>query len=102
MYLYLHLSLFICKSLIKVINELLYGIRMVKFYAWEKYFFEKINSLRQDELNSLKMRKYLDACCAFFWATTPVMISVLTFVTYILLGKELTAAKVRLIHFLNY
>ncbi|XP_052824006.1 ATP-binding cassette sub-family C member 10 isoform X2 [Octopus bimaculoides] len=79
---------------VKVINELLYGIRMVKFYAWEKYFFEKINSLRQDELNSLKARKYLDACCAFFWATTPVMISVLTFVTYILLGKELTAAKV--------
>lgn len=42
----------------------------------------------------LKGRKYLDALCVYFWATTPVLISILTFATYVLLGNKLTAATV--------
>lgn len=49
---------------------------------------------RSAELKSLKGRKYLDAFCVYFWATTPVLISILTFATYVAMGKELTAAKV--------
>ena len=30
----------------------------------------------------------------YFWAATPVVIACLTFTTYVLLGNELTAAKV--------
>ena len=51
--------------------------------------------LRSAELRSLKGRKYLDALCVYFWATTPVLISILVFATYkVVLKKELTAAKV--------
>ena len=50
---------------------------------------------RQKELKSLRGRKYLDALCVYFWATTPVLISILTFTTYVALGHRLTAAKVR-------
>lgn len=53
------------------------------------------NFSRAAELKSLKGRKYLDAWCVYFWATTPVMISILTFTTYALLGNKLTAAKVK-------
>jgi ATP-binding cassette subfamily C (CFTR/MRP) protein 10 len=42
----------------------------------------------------LKGRKYLDALCVYFWATTPVVISILTFSTYVLMGNKLTAATV--------
>ena len=49
---------------------------------------------RLAELKSLKGRKYLDALCVYFWATTPVIISILTFTTYAALGNNLTAAKV--------
>lgn len=42
----------------------------------------------------MKGRKYLDALCVYFWATTPVLISILTFTTYALMGNKLTAAKV--------
>ena len=52
------------------------------------------NLSRAAELKSLKGRKYLDAWCVYFWATTPVIISILTFTTYALLGNKLTAAKV--------
>ncbi len=76
-------------------TELLFGIRVVKLSAWENHFLEKINMFRTQELKYLKGRKYLDAVCVYLWASAPVVIAILTFLTYILLGHELTAAKVR-------
>ncbi|XP_022081531.1 multidrug resistance-associated protein 7-like [Acanthaster planci] len=81
-------------SRIKVMSEILYGIRVIKFYAWEKHFTHRIKELRDQELSSLKGVKYLDAMCVYFWATTPILISILSFTTYSLLGKPLTAAKI--------
>ncbi|XP_077869738.1 LOW QUALITY PROTEIN: ATP-binding cassette sub-family C member 10-like, partial [Saccoglossus kowalevskii] len=79
---------------VKMMSEVLFGIRVIKFFAWEKHFGDRIKSLRSDELQSLKGIKYLDAFCVYFWATTPVLISLLTFTTYAALGNTLTAAKV--------
>ncbi|XP_076441602.1 ATP-binding cassette sub-family C member 10-like [Babylonia areolata] len=79
---------------VKLMNEMLCGIRVLKFYAWEGHFTARISQLRDKELASLKGRKYLDAMCVYFWATTPVLISIFTFTTYALLGHQLTAAKV--------
>jgi len=42
----------------------------------------------------LRNRKYLDALCVYFWATTPVIIAILTFATYVLLENELDAKTV--------
>ena len=53
-----------------------------------------ILEIREQELKYLKGRKFLDALCVYFWATTPVLISILTFTTYILMGNKLTAATV--------
>lgn len=80
---------------IQTMNELIYGIRVVKFFAWENFFLDRVNTQRSAELSSLKARKYLDALCVYFWATTPVLISILTFTTYSLLGNQLTAPKVK-------
>ncbi|KAK3603062.1 hypothetical protein CHS0354_015755 [Potamilus streckersoni] len=79
---------------VKVMNEVLFGMRVVKFYSWESHFKSKVSQLRDAELKSLKGRKYLDAMCVYFWATTPVLISILTFTTYSLMGNQLTAAKI--------
>ncbi|XP_064623538.1 ATP-binding cassette sub-family C member 10-like [Lineus longissimus] len=79
---------------VKVVNEVLNGIRVIKFYALEETFMERINRIRIAELSSLRGRKYLDALCVYFWATTPVLISILSFTTYALMGNTLTAAKV--------
>ena len=75
-------------------SEALYGIRAIKMSAWETLFSQRITVLRNAEVHSLAARKYLDALCVFFWAATPVLISLLTFLTYVLLGNRLTAAKV--------
>ncbi|CAG9765420.1 unnamed protein product [Ceutorhynchus assimilis] len=81
-------------SRVKIITEVLRGIRSIKLHVWEDHFLRQISRTRSQELKYLKGRKYLDALCVYFWATTPVVICILTFVTYVLLGNKLTAATV--------
>lgn len=79
---------------ILVISELLKGIKIIKFFVWEEYFLKKVGDIRSKEMKYLSFRKYLDALCVYFWATTPVLISFFTFLTYIYLGNTLTAPVV--------
>jgi len=99
---------------VKLMSEIIRGIRVIKFHVWEKYFIDKVSGMlyyillfyyvlfktllfldyRKLEVLNLKKRKYLDALCVYFWATTPITISMLTFSTYIFLGGQLTASKV--------
>ncbi|KAM6971998.1 ATP-binding cassette sub-family C member 10 [Aplochiton taeniatus] len=81
-------------SRVKLMTEVLFGIRVIKFYNWEAHFAQKITDCRKLELAHLKALKYLDAMCVYTWAALPVVISILTFVTYVLLGNTLTAARV--------
>ncbi|XP_051957113.1 ATP-binding cassette sub-family C member 10-like isoform X3 [Xyrauchen texanus] len=79
---------------VKLMTELLFGIRVLKYYNWEEHFSQKVAEARKQELHHLKILKYLDAVCVYTWAALPVVISILTFITYVLLGNNLTAAKV--------
>ncbi|GFX49240.1 multidrug resistance-associated protein 7 [Trichonephila clavipes] len=79
---------------IKIMNEIISGIRIIKMNTWEKIFSKKLEGIRYEEVKYLKKRKYLDALCVYFWATTPVLISFLTFTVFALIGYSLTAAKV--------
>ncbi|TSS35866.1 Multidrug resistance-associated protein 7 [Bagarius yarrelli] len=79
---------------VKLMTEVLFGIRVLKFYNWEQHILEKVTQSRRKELSHLKTLKYLDAVCVYTWAALPVVISILTFITYVLLGNSLTAAKV--------
>ncbi|XP_038567664.1 multidrug resistance-associated protein 7 isoform X1 [Micropterus salmoides] len=81
-------------SRVKLMTEILFGIRVIKFYNWEPHFSQKVANYRKQELSHLKAIKYLDAMCVYTWAALPVVTSILTFVTYVLLGHQLTAAKV--------
>ncbi|XP_070712711.1 ATP-binding cassette sub-family C member 10 [Pempheris klunzingeri] len=81
-------------SRVKLMTEILFGIRVIKFYNWEPHFSQKVVDCRKQELRHLKALKYLDAMCVYTWAALPVVISILTFITFVLLGHQLTAAKV--------
>ncbi|KAM6128193.1 ATP-binding cassette sub-family C member 10 isoform 2-T2 [Pterocles gutturalis] len=79
---------------VKLMTEFLSGIRVIKFYAWEKHFSTRINACRAKELQKLRAMHYLDAVCVYLWAALPVVISIAIFITYVLLGHQLTATKV--------
>lgn len=38
---------------VKLIQELLSGIRVIKFFAWEVPFLNTLNNIRKDELRSV-------------------------------------------------
>ncbi|NXX15990.1 MRP7 protein, partial [Podargus strigoides] len=79
---------------VKLMTEFLCGIRVIKFYTWEKHFSTRINACRAKELEKLRAIKYLDALCVYLWAALPVVVSIAIFITYVLLGHQLTATKV--------
>ncbi|XP_010063576.2 ABC transporter C family member 13 isoform X4 [Eucalyptus grandis] len=75
-------------------GELLSHIRTLKMYGWELIFSNWLLETRSSEVQHLKTRKYLDAWCVFFWATTPTLFSLFTFGLYTLMGHQLDAATV--------
>ncbi|CAK9830297.1 ATP-binding cassette sub-family C member 10 [Anthophora retusa] len=79
---------------VRLIGETLRGITTIKLNVWEDHFLRNILKLRDNEIKYLRGRKYLDALCVYFWATTPVLISILTFATYVLTGNKLDAKTV--------
>lgn len=75
-------------------SEVLHGARQIKLNAWERIFVQKIEALRREEVIVLGKRKYLDALCVYFWATTPVLMCLLTFGVAAITGQQLTAATI--------
>ncbi|KOM44579.1 hypothetical protein LR48_Vigan05g218400 [Vigna angularis] len=79
---------------IRKTGELLTYIRTLKMYGWELLFSSWLMDTRSLEVKHLATRKYLDAWCVFFWATTPTLFSLFTFGLYALMGHQLDAAMV--------
>ncbi|XP_062548884.1 ATP-binding cassette sub-family C member 10 [Armigeres subalbatus] len=77
---------------IAITTETISGAKHIKLNAWEDVFISKIENIRREEVGYLSRRKYLDALCVYFWATTPVLMCLLTFGTSVLMGSTLTAA----------
>ncbi|XP_004710924.1 ATP-binding cassette sub-family C member 10 isoform X2 [Echinops telfairi] len=79
---------------VKLMTELLSGIRVIKFCGWEQALGTRVEACRARELGRLRVIKYLDAACVYLWAALPVVISIIIFLTYVLMGHQLTATKV--------
>lgn len=59
---------------VKLMNEILSGIRILKLYAWEKSFGEQVMKVRTREINNIKRSRYLQAFAAFVMTCTPFMV----------------------------
>jgi ATP-binding cassette, subfamily C (CFTR/MRP), member 1 len=75
---------------VRMMNETLGGIRVIKFFAWEDSFRQRIEAIREREMGALSRVRYLDALSTFFWVTTPILVSLASFSSFVLLGNELT------------
>ncbi|XP_059143338.1 multidrug resistance-associated protein 1-like [Physella acuta] len=68
---------------IKLMSEVLSGIKVLKLYAWEPSFQEKVEEIRGKELILLKKTAYLNAFSTFCWTCAPFMVTLATFATYV-------------------
>uniref|UniRef100_A0A8C8SUN0 Multidrug resistance-associated protein 1 n=1 Tax=Pelusios castaneus TaxID=367368 RepID=A0A8C8SUN0_9SAUR len=73
---------------IKLMNEILNGIKVLKLYAWELAFKEKVLGIRQEELKVLKKSAYLAAVSTFTWVCAPFLVALSTFAVYVLVDKN--------------
>ena len=69
-------------SRIKVMNELLSGIKVLKLYAWEIPFMKKVNAIREKELGLIKMNALYQAVVIFVWEITPYLVQLVCFAVY--------------------
>nr|XP_023396693.1 multidrug resistance-associated protein 1 isoform X3 [Loxodonta africana] len=73
---------------IKLMNEILNGIKVLKLYAWELAFKDKVLAIRQEELKVLKKSAYLAAVGTFTWVCTPFLVALSTFAVYVTIDKD--------------
>ncbi|XP_068555233.1 multidrug resistance-associated protein 1 isoform X4 [Anas acuta] len=73
---------------IKLMNEILNGIKVLKLYAWELAFREKVLEIRQKELKVLKKSAYLAAMATFTWVCAPFLVALSTFAVYVKIDKN--------------
>ncbi|XP_059248144.1 multidrug resistance-associated protein 1-like isoform X3 [Mustela nigripes] len=81
---------------IKLLNEILHGIKILKLYAWESSYQKKIIKIREQELEVQKSAGYLAVFSMLTLTCIPFLVSLATFGIYFLLdeGNILTATKV--------
>ncbi|KAF5764679.1 putative ABC-type xenobiotic transporter [Helianthus annuus] len=78
---------------IGLMNEVLAAMDTVKCYAWENSFQEKVQSIRTEELSWFWKVQMLGALNTFILNSIPVVVIVVSFGLFTLLGGELTPAR---------
>ena len=63
-------------------NEILPGIKVLKLYAWELPFMDRVNAVRAGEINILKYLAKLWALTNFTFACSPFLVTVVVFTLY--------------------
>ncbi|KAF9352484.1 hypothetical protein BGX26_009716 [Mortierella sp. AD094] len=87
-------STLITDTRVKLTQEVLQGMRVIKFYGWEDAFLKKLEDLRTKELKYVRTLLISRSGIAAINLTVPVLAATLTFVAYNLTGNELTPAIV--------
>lgn len=61
-------------SRIKLMSEILGGIKVLKLYAWEPSLLQQVEGIRQSELRLLRRAAYLLVISIFSWSCTPFLV----------------------------
>ncbi len=74
---------------VKLVNEVLSGIRIIKFYAWERPFLKEIWKIREEELYNLTRLAYISGIgFSLILLSAPLIQNMLVFLAYTHLNDE--------------
>uniref|UniRef100_A0A0P4ZLR4 ABC-type glutathione-S-conjugate transporter n=1 Tax=Daphnia magna TaxID=35525 RepID=A0A0P4ZLR4_9CRUS len=68
---------------VKMMSEILSGIKVLKLYAWEPSFQAQVEEIRSKEIDVLKRAAYLNAGTSFIWTCAPFLVTLATFAVYV-------------------
>lgn len=74
-------------------SEVLAGMKVIKFQAWEEAFEKRIVDLRAKELERLLRYFYGSISSRVLWNFTPLLVALATFASYVWSGHQLDVAS---------
>uniref|UniRef100_A0A669C2V6 ATP-binding cassette, sub-family C (CFTR/MRP), member 2 n=1 Tax=Oreochromis niloticus TaxID=8128 RepID=A0A669C2V6_ORENI len=79
----------------KIMNEILNGIKILKLYAWEPSFQKHVEDIRGEELKVMKKFAYLHSFSILTSCCIPALVSLATFAIFVSVSNDnvLTAEK---------
>uniref|UniRef100_A0A8C4ETT2 Canalicular multispecific organic anion transporter 1 n=1 Tax=Dicentrarchus labrax TaxID=13489 RepID=A0A8C4ETT2_DICLA len=80
---------------LKIMNEILNGIKILKLYAWEPSFQTQVEDIRGQELKVMRKFAYLTSVSTFIFSCAPALVSLATFAVFVGVSSDnvLTAEK---------
>ena len=75
-------------SRIKIIGEILTGIRVIKFYGWEESFISMVKKLRIKEIASLMKAALLASFSTLVLSVATFIVGAISFATFILIDEK--------------
>ena len=73
---------------VKMMNEILGGVKVLKLYGWEPSFIKQVLDIRNKEMKALRKAAWLNAIMSFFWTSVPFLVALLSFTTYVLVDDD--------------
>ncbi|XP_046689303.1 multidrug resistance-associated protein 1-like [Homalodisca vitripennis] len=73
---------------VKIVNEVLSGMKVLKLYAWEPSFKDYILAIREREMTLLKSAALWNASTSFFWLCSSFLVSFTSFGVFVLLDER--------------
>ena len=77
---------------IKIMNEVLNGIKVLKLYAWEKSFLKRVTDVRDEEIDVLKKSALIHGGLELMFRACPFFVRMVGYVAFINSGGYLDAA----------
>lgn len=79
---------------VRLMQEILSSMRIIKFYAWENSFLNKVTKLRIQEMKIVRFLLVTRSGVNAVAITIPVFATILAFVTYSLTGHDLSPGPI--------
>ncbi|KAF9942225.1 hypothetical protein BGZ67_002558 [Mortierella alpina] len=79
---------------VRLVSEVLSNIKIVKLYGWESAFKKSILTVRNAELSILKKIGTVESIMSLVFASSSVIVSLVTFTVYVTIGRGVLTPKV--------
>ncbi|XP_067242984.1 canalicular multispecific organic anion transporter 1 isoform X1 [Chanodichthys erythropterus] len=75
-------------SRMKIVNDILNGIKILKYYAWESSFESQVQEIREKELKVMRKYVYLSSVSIFIFSCAPAIVSLATFAVFVAVDSD--------------
>ncbi|KAG8989939.1 hypothetical protein FRB93_003401 [Tulasnella sp. JGI-2019a] len=79
---------------VSLMNEVLGGIRMLKFMAWERSFERRVMAVREKELFYQKRNYYIEVLFNLVWEASPVLVTLVSFFHFAVIRKQVLTPSI--------